>query len=707
MATWGSARQVAYAQTGDFSGDDTSNYMALATFCESATAGDTAVLKSENIQTGSTFVVDNSGSSGNLITFQAATAYGPTFIGASTGQIDPVFDLSTNNNTYVRFTQLTFDGQGVKSNSTIDSCFDIDSSHNCEFEDNVFQNFEGWGGVFNTPFSDDTDHVLFLNNTLTNAGWWDLFQISESATHDDEGNFFSMGTNATNWLIKGNTVSLGGHDLFKVRGDDHLIIDNEFSNAYGVFAGTPFGHVDTGDLIGNRCTTMNTTKRVFYEDNYFHDSGEPPDEYTTGVCKLNGQWTVMRGNVFADMANWGVTMITSANTFTMQYCKFIHNTVYNAGGPAFGAYLQGGTGGLWATTADCEKTDIVNNIIYKTRQNQDVMTNGSKGRTRYDCELGFHNWNDYLGDPWQNMRIAGNCIAHDESATASDIKIYHESYSTQTITWFESNHATNVNNNTVADPEFSTDPPTAKAHFALTSGSSARAAGIDLTTITSATGSGTSFVVEDATFFRDDMGWSAQGITGDSINIAGTVRTVSEVDYATNTITVTSSVSWTMGDEVNLDDYMVGAAPDAGAIPYGGSVVATASDDSFNKTLNQAISDLDVLANDDGSSLTITGVSYSSGNGSTVAVKSGNLYVEYTPGTGFTGTEQFTYDIQDGSSNTDTGTVTVNVTDGNDYNGFIVDDEDTDFSSTGDFADAGTPQSGAYNSDHFEVDEES
>ena len=41
-----------------------------------------------------------------------------------------------------------------------------------------------------------------------------------------------------------------------------------------------------------------------------------------------------------------------------------------------------------------------------------------------------------------------------------------------------------------------------------------------------------------------------------------------------------------------------------------------------------------------------------------------------------------------------------------DLSGFIVDDEDSGFATTGDFADAGTPQPGAYNSDHYEVDEE-
>ena len=69
---------------------------------------------------------------------------------------------------------------------------------------------------------------------------------------------------------------------------------------------------------------------------------------------------------------------------------------------------------------------------------------------------------------------------------------------------------------------------------------------------------------------------------------------------------------------------------------------------------------IDVLANDsdpNGDSLSI--VAFGQGTSGTVALVSGKLV--YTPSTGFTGTDSFTYTISDGKGGVDTATVTVGV----------------------------------------------
>ena len=100
--------------------------------------------------------------------------------------------------------------------------------------------------------------------------------------------------------------------------------------------------------------------------------------------------------------------------------------------------------------------------------------------------------------------------------------------------------------------------------FTLQSDSPCIDAGSWLTTITSSTGNGTSFVVDDAYYFTDGYGI----ITGDEIQLEGISSsvTITNVDYGNNTITVDTSLSWTNGQGVGMA--YQGSAPDIGAYEY-------------------------------------------------------------------------------------------------------------------------------------------
>jgi len=114
-------------------------------------------------------------------------------------------------------------------------------------------------------------------------------------------------------------------------------------------------------------------------------------------------------------------------------------------------------------------------------------------------------------------------------------------------------------NSAVGDPLL-TDP--ANGNFALQSGSPAIDAGTWLTAITSANGSGTSFVVGDSNWFHDGFGLAAGSeiqLEGDSSSV-----TVTDVNYGTHTITVDESVSWTQGDGIAFE--YNGISPDIGAV---------------------------------------------------------------------------------------------------------------------------------------------
>jgi len=90
-------------------------------------------------------------------------------------------------------------------------------------------------------------------------------------------------------------------------------------------------------------------------------------------------------------------------------------------------------------------------------------------------------------------------------------------------------------------------------------------AGGSLTTITSASGSGTSFVVADSSFFMD--GWGI--VQGDEIQLLGSALTahITAVDYGTGSVTVDRALTWTKNQGVALS--YAGSAPDAGAFETG------------------------------------------------------------------------------------------------------------------------------------------
>ena len=90
--------------------------------------------------------------------------------------------------------------------------------------------------------------------------------------------------------------------------------------------------------------------------------------------------------------------------------------------------------------------------------------------------------------------------------------------------------------------------------------------GAYLTTITSNSGTGTSFVVADALYFYD--GWGISGETGDVIGTeSGKVTTIQTIDYSSRRITVEPAINFVRGEGVALD--YCGSRPDVGVHEYG------------------------------------------------------------------------------------------------------------------------------------------
>ncbi len=115
---------------------------------------------------------------------------------------------------------------------------------------------------------------------------------------------------------------------------------------------------------------------------------------------------------------------------------------------------------------------------------------------------------------------------------------------------------------------------------------------------------------------------------------------------------------WRDLDSLNLNGRTIADGPQPPAAPV-------ANNDSANTGINQAAT-IDVLANDtdaNGDVLTVSSVASQPTSGS-VVINTNNT-ITYTPNTGFTGTDSFTYIATDGGLSSNTATVTITVEDPN------------------------------------------
>jgi hypothetical protein len=140
-------------------------------------------------------------------------------------------------------------------------------------------------------------------------------------------------------------------------------------------------------------------------------------------------------------------------------------------------------------------------------------------------------------------------------------------------------------------------PGNASNDYHLQAGSPAIAAGTHLTTVASGdSGSGTSLVVNDASYFQDGYGLSNPYSTVQGDCIAVTTVTnhvcVTSVNYATNTLTLASSITRSSGDSVWLYSksdgvqVLTGSAPDLGAHPYGAGGTPPAPPSGLSAVVN-------------------------------------------------------------------------------------------------------------------------
>lgn len=205
-----------------------------------------------------------------------------------------------------------------------------------------------------------------------------------------------------------------------------------------------------------------------------------------------------------------------------------------------------------------------------------ISDNRFYNNTMYDSLLGLtQQWIDSIGKRnkfYNNISQSGKFIRDNKSdatlhnnnlldSSPNDSVIYSKDNTWRSASYANSNFA-NFANNISTDPMFESAK---NKDFHLQADSPCIDKGRFLTSITSASGSGTSFVVDDSLWFIDGFGI----VDGDRIQLEGETSTakITNINYTTNTITVNTELTWDKGQGVFLA--YQGAAPDIGAFEYG------------------------------------------------------------------------------------------------------------------------------------------
>jgi hypothetical protein len=332
--------------------------------------------------------------------------------------------------------------------------------------------------------------------------------------NDDVGTLIDIGnedsiTDLTRYnLLENNTLYHAAHHLMGVFGMFNVIRNNRFHHERWTGSG-PFG----GRNLMLAGYSVNSGWNLI-EGNDIGYSAPPADAWGAAGMGLTTGYNIIRKNRFFYNDLAGIAM-----TLAIEYvADIVHNKIYqntfmrNGWNPNRPDAMTSAIGmERYAGSKIIKYNDIKNNLYYSHFQVYGV----GKGVSLDDLTVSGNYNGDASGDP-----LFVNATT------------------------------------TPGDPMDSSYPD-----LHLRSGSPAIDAGTYLTRVVSAGGSGSSIQVEDSRYFMD--GWGI--VAGDRIQLFGTSQkaTVTAIDYATNTLTVDTPLTWKQHQGVSL--VYEGAAPDAGA----------------------------------------------------------------------------------------------------------------------------------------------
>ena len=528
--------------TGSDSNSGTSTGSAWKTITKANTvlgAGDTVYIRA-GTYTNQQVAPSTSGTSSNRITYENYQTEEPVITFSSLG-----IPYVLANRSYVTIKGIdAYGGPGFYTDAKVDVFCEFDNTTHCIIDDCDMSFAEGYSSF---RFQNGSDYNKIINSVIDAVGYWDKFDYT--GVHDDTGSGIYIASGNDYNLFENNSIDRCGHDLTRIDGNYNVFKGNTFKNTFEIYSGPGFTHkegdVQPGDAVGNRSFSLkgNSNYNVV-ENNWIEDIPEAVDNRQGGQCKVGGTANIVRNNIFLNGTTQGLACSSVVGS-TMENAtnnKIFHNNIYNCRG---GAWAVDSNASSWPSPSG---SIFKNNIVYKTHQDP----------SDWDVEFNFGtSLNSFYGSHFVSSEIAYNCIAYDSGATYQRVK---SGVGTQTLSYMETNYSSIFHDNVQANPVWTAADPAVLADFELAGGSPCLAAADNLT-VTVGGGTGTSVTVADAGYFYDGF-----GITdGDFVQIgSNSAVQITNVNYSTNVITLSSAITWSNGDGVNLP--YDGAAPNIGAV---------------------------------------------------------------------------------------------------------------------------------------------
>lgn len=510
------AAEYYVAPGGNDANDGTSPSSAWRTIAKANAAlrpGDTVYLR------GGKYVNDpikpsRSGTAGSEIRYVAYQDEQPVLTSNSTKGLVVAIDLTDRS--YVVVDGIDVDGVRPGPRAYVNHFVNLyNASHNT-IANGTFRYANGWHGIRITY---EAHHNKILNNVIDFVGAYD------DGTGNDYGDGIQILRGSHHNLIQGNVITRGAHNLLQVDGPNNIVIDNVFENDWSETQGAGKG--------GRNLTLMG--RRNLFERNVVKNALASIDEPDNAGMKTEGQWNIVRRNYIFRNINEGITTETHSSSKASQHNRIYHNTIYGNGGPAWGLSFWNGDG----ITGNVFK----NNIVY-----------GNRAKLG-DADFFFRLGSNPMGVIGESL-IEGNLIASASGEPRVEVR---DGGGVMTYEKAAQRYASTFRNNILAAPTFVSSDPRAPEDFALAPGSRGVDEALPLT-LTASAGSGKVVAVDDASYFFDGFGM----IAGDRIQIGGSKPlTVTKVDYAANTLTLSESAEWTKGAPVSLE--YAGDGPDIGA----------------------------------------------------------------------------------------------------------------------------------------------
>jgi hypothetical protein len=432
----------------------------------------------------------NSGTLANRITYKAYGAEAPDFTSGSADY--HVIKL-------VGRTYIVVDGI---SGTDIPAVAWFEDSHynelkNCDFHIGNYTNnginiFDFWGAG-----AGPSTHNWVHHNTFSSNRWADLLQISTAPGYGS-----ALSEHNT---VEDNTIYHAAHCLVSTFAKYTVIKNNVLHNeGWYTPSGTPTYTPDYNGLYGGRVLDLydgrsKSDMHCLVEGNRFPSSGAPPDSDGGECITLTSKSNIIRFNALVNAQNNGMLMKSMTNSVAL------NNRIYN------------------------------NTIVWAGRWANSPQWQGYGIR--------YPNWNM---DEWPAGNVIKNNILYGNAG--GDILNYGGSEGRNT---HENNWLTADGNPLFVDPTHADLTSAVLPDLHLQAGSPCKNAGTHLTHAAGAGSGVTTLVVLDALYFQDGTWGSAltHGVTlfpdWIAIGTVGNVVAISSIDYATNTITLASPMTWT------------------------------------------------------------------------------------------------------------------------------------------------------------------